>query len=158
MPLQRGWLREGAICTSVSRTRETIERAAREIQAKHGVSVQAHALDLSKGESVKTLLDAAGNAEILVNNAGAIPGGDLQAIDEARWREAWNLNVFGYINLCRAFYAAMQKKGAGVIINVTGLAADRLDANYSEGPAGNAFINAFSGALGSNSFKGAIRV
>ena len=50
--------------------------------------------------------------DILVNNAGAIPGGDLQEIDEARWREAWDLKVFGYINMCRRFYALMKQRGA----------------------------------------------
>ena len=43
-----------------------------------------------------------------MNNAGAIPAGNLQEIDEARWREAWDLKVFGYINMCRRFYAEMQ--------------------------------------------------
>jgi 3-oxoacyl-[acyl-carrier protein] reductase len=156
--IAQGLAAEGCELHIVSRTRETIERAAQEIQAQHGVSVSAHALDLSSSDSVAPLIDAAGDADILVNNAGAIPGGDLQAINEARWREAWDLKVFGYINLCRAFYAAMRKKGAGVIVNITGLAADRLDTNYIAGSAGNASLNAFSRALGSNSFKDGIRV
>ncbi|MGD8476254.1 MAG: short-chain dehydrogenase/reductase [Burkholderiales bacterium] len=153
-----GLAAEGCKLHIVSRTRETIERAAQEIGEQYGVSVTAHALDLSTSKNIKTLLEAAGDADILVNNAGAIPGGDLQAIDEARWREAWDLKVFGYINLCRAFYAAMQERGSGVIVNVTGLAADRLDTNYIAGSSGNASLNAFSRALGSNSFKDGIRV
>ena len=120
--------------------------------------MQAHALHLSRRGRIKALLDAAGNADILINNAGAIFAGDLQAIDEARWREAWDVKVLGHINLCRAFNAAMQKKGAGVIINVTGLAADRLDTNHIAGLAGNDSLNAFSRVLGSNSFKDGIRV
>ena len=48
--------------------------------------------------------------DILVNNAGAIPGGDLQAITEDRWRAAWDLKVFGYINMCRRFYAEMKSR------------------------------------------------
>ena len=51
-----------------------------------------------------------------------------------------------------------RKKGGGVIVNITGLAADWLDTNYIAGSAGNASVNAFSRALGSNSFKGGIRV
>ena len=153
-----GLAAEGCNLHIISRTREMIDLAAREIATEHGVKVTAHALDLSNSDSIEPLLGAAGNADILVNNAGAIPGGDLQAIDESRWREAWDLKVFGYINLCRAFYAAMQKKGAGVIINVTGLAADRLDTNYIAGSAGNASLNAFTRALGSNSFEDGIRV
>lgn len=153
-----GLAAEGCDLHIVARTRDAIDEAATKIQSVHGVSVRAHALDLSKSESVGALLDATGSVDILVNNAGAIPGGDLQAIDEARWREAWDLKVFGYINLCRAYYAAMRDRGTGVIMNVTGLAADRLDSNYIAGSAGNASLNAFSRALGSNSLGDGIRV
>jgi 3-oxoacyl-[acyl-carrier protein] reductase len=60
--------------------------------------------------------------------------------------------------MCRTFYAAMKKQGHGVIINVTGLAGERLDANYIAGSSGNAGLNAFTRALGSKSLIGGIRV
>ena len=90
--------------------------------------------------------------------AGAIPGGDLQSIDEVRWREAWDLKVFGYINMTRAFLDAMEQRGSGVIINVTGLAADRTDAGYVAGTAGNAGLNAFTRAVGGRSLSHGVRV
>ena len=33
-----------------------------------------------------------------MNNAGAIPRGRVDEVDEKRWRQAWDLKVFGYIN------------------------------------------------------------
>ena len=78
-------------------------------------------LEWSKAENIPLLLDASGQVEILVNNAGAIPGGDLQRIDEQKWRDAWELKVFGYINLSRAVYKIMMQKKSGVIVNITGL-------------------------------------
>lgn len=93
------------------------------------MKVKARALDLSDSALFAPLLDAASNADTLVNNGGAIRGGDLHAVKEARWRVGWDRLVFGYIKLSRAFYAAMQKKGDGVIVNVAGVAADRLDTN-----------------------------
>jgi NADP-dependent 3-hydroxy acid dehydrogenase YdfG len=45
-----------------------------------------------------------------VNNAGAIPGGSLLDVDEQTWRKAWDLKVFGYINMCRAYYALIGKR------------------------------------------------
>jgi 3-oxoacyl-[acyl-carrier protein] reductase len=72
--------------------------------------------------------------DILVNNAGAIPGGKLLDIDEATWRAAWDLKVFGYINMCRAFYALMKTRRAGVIINVVGNAAQTHDPDYAGTP------------------------
>ena len=82
--------------------------------------------------------------DILVNNAGAIPGGSLLNVDEATWRKAWDLKVFGYVNMCRAFYALMQKRKRGVIVNVVGNAADTHDPEYICGVAGNAALTAFT--------------
>jgi NADP-dependent 3-hydroxy acid dehydrogenase YdfG len=59
------------------------------------------------------LLNAAGSVDTLVNNAVAIPGDDPQRIDGPRWREARDLKVFGYFNLCGACYAAMQNRSVG---------------------------------------------
>ena len=97
-------------------------------------------------------------AQILVNNAGAIPGGSLEKVDEASWREAWNLKVFGYINLTRAVYANLAASGGGVIVNVIGAAGERQDYNYVAGSTGNAGLMAFTRALGSESAKDNIRV
>ncbi len=158
LAIARGLAAEGCAVHIVSRSRQAIDQAAQGIRTEYAVEVTAHALDLSRSESVGALLGATGTPDILVNNAGAIPGGDLQAVDEARWRAAWDLKVFGYINLSRAYYAAMRSKRKGVIINVTGLAADRLDAGYIAGSAGNAALNAFTRTLGSYSIEDGIRV
>ncbi len=158
LAIAHGLAAEGCAVHIVSRDRQAIDNAAQGIRKQYAVEVKAHALDLSKSESVAALLDATGTPDILVNNAGAIPGGDLQAVDEARWRAAWELKVFGYINLSRAYYAAMRRQRKGVIVNVTGLAADRLDAGYIAGSTGNSALNAFTRTLGSQSIDEGIRV
>jgi 3-oxoacyl-[acyl-carrier protein] reductase len=96
--------------------------------------------------------------DILVNNAGAIPRGKLLDIDEATWRTAWDLKVFGYINMCRAFYALMKARQAGVIINVIGNAAHTHDPDYICGVTGNAALTAFTQSLGSVSVRNGVRV
>lgn len=149
---------EGCDLHLVSRTKEDLEKLAAEITTTYGVSVQTHALDLGQSSSIATLIEAVGTPDILINNAGAIPAGTLEAIGEERWRDAWELKVFGYINMCRAFYAKMKERGHGVIINVTGLASDRLDADYIAGSTGNAGLNAFTRTLGSRSLRDGIRV
>jgi NAD(P)-dependent dehydrogenase (short-subunit alcohol dehydrogenase family) len=93
-----------------------------------------------------------------VNNAGAIPAGDLQAIDEQRWRDAWNLKVFGYVNLCRAVYPAMKARGGGVIVNVLGAAGERPTWGYIAGSAGNASLMAFTRGMGGTSLVDKIRI
>lgn len=154
----RGFLSEGCTVHLVSRSLENLEAAAADIAGEDRSRVFLHAKDMSNSESVGDLLAAVGTADILVNNAGAIPAGDLQNVDEARWREAWDLKVFGYINMTRAFLEVMEKRGSGVIVNVTGLAADRTDANYVAGTTGNAGLNAFTRAVGGRSLSRGVRV
>ncbi|OUR75434.1 short-chain dehydrogenase [Alphaproteobacteria bacterium 46_93_T64] len=149
---------EGCNLHLVSRTRKDLEATASEIVDNFSVRVELHDKDLSKNNAVSELITTAGVPDILINNAGAIPAGTLEAVGEARWREAWDLKVFGYINMCRTFYAAMKERGHGVIINVTGLAADRTDADYIAGTTGNSALNAFTKTLGSRSLNDGIRV
>jgi NAD(P)-dependent dehydrogenase (short-subunit alcohol dehydrogenase family) len=158
LAVARGLAAEGCNVHLVSRTAATLEAAARSIRDQFRVQATAHALDISSSENIATLIAATGTPDILVNNAGAIPGGDLQTVDEERWRTAWDLKVFGYINMARTYYAAMKQRGLGVIVNVTGLAADRLDFGYIAGSTGNAGLNAFSRTLGSYSLEDGIRV
>lgn len=148
---------EGCDVHLAARDGTALAEAASRLRAS-GANVEVHAIDLSTQGSADALLASAGLPDILVNNAGAIPGGNLKSVDEARWREAWDLKVFGYINLCRATYAGMKDRGNGVIVNVTGLAADRTDFDYIAGTAGNASLNAFTRALGSRSIEDGVRV
>ncbi|MDA0830719.1 MAG: short-chain dehydrogenase/reductase [Proteobacteria bacterium] len=157
LAVAKGLLFEGCDVHLVARSEDALKDVSAKLNEVAQGRISYSALDLSKSENILLLLTAAGPIDILVNNAGAIPGGDLQTIDEVRWRDAWDLKVFGYINLSRAVYQQMAEKNSGVIINVTGLAADRLDTNYIAGSSANASLNAFSRALGSNSFKDGIR-
>ncbi len=82
----------------------------------------------------------------------------MDAIDEARWRAAWNLKVFGYINMTRAFLSLMAKRRRGVIINVIGLAGELPSYDYVCGSAGNAALMAFTRALAKSASADGIRV
>jgi len=118
----------------------------------------AKAVDLSQKGAAEALADWAGELDILVNNAGAIPGGDLLKVDEDTWRRAWDLKVFGYINLTRAVYAGMKARRRGVIVNVIGSAGEKYNAAYIAGSTGNAGLMAFTRTLGGASHADGVRV
>jgi NAD(P)-dependent dehydrogenase (short-subunit alcohol dehydrogenase family) len=149
---------EGCDLHLASRTKADLEKAKESIQARHNVSVTIHPVDLSNGDSARSLAAACSGIDILVNNAGAIPAGDLQAIDEARWRQAWDLKVFGYVNMCRAVYPAMKARGKGVIVNVLGAAGERPTWGYIAGSAGNASLMAFTRGMGGTSLVDGVRI
>jgi NAD(P)-dependent dehydrogenase (short-subunit alcohol dehydrogenase family) len=149
---------EGAALHIAARTRADLDRAAETIAAATKASVAVHDIDLSKPGAAEALAESCGEIDILVNNAGAIPGGTIESIDEARWRAAWDLKVFGYINLARAVYRGMKARKSGVIVNVIGLAAERPSAINIAGSAGNASLVAFTRGLGGMSLDDGIRV
>lgn len=152
---------EGCRLTLVARNADDLGQAAEALRTAHGVDVATVALDLSHSDSVAALTamaERAGVPDILVNNAGAIPGGTLDMIDEVTWRASWDLKVFGYVNITRAFHAAMRERGHGVIVNVIGVAGEKHDFKYICGTMANASLMAFTRALGSTSIDGGVRV
>ena len=149
---------EGCGVQLVARTRSELDKVTAQIKADHGVEAVGHAADLSSSAEVKAVAGACGEIDILVNSAGAIPRGTLLDIDEERWRKAWDLKLFGAINLTREIYGPMCKRGKGVIINIAGIAGDRPDAYYIAGSCANAAMIMFSRSLGGDSIRYGVRV
>lgn len=147
---------EGCDLTLVARDAEALEMAAERLRV-HGGSVRTCATDLSQSGAPEALAAQVGGVDILVNNAGAIPPGGLMAIDEAQWRAAWDLKVFGFINLSRALYPVLATR-QGVVVNVIGAAGETFPADYIAGASGNAALMAFTRALGKSAPKDGVRV
>jgi 3-oxoacyl-[acyl-carrier protein] reductase len=149
---------EGCNLVLVARNASDLDAARQDLAARLKVAVRTEQTDIADHAAVTQLAASFPEIEILVNNAGAVPGGSLAEIDEARWRAAWDVKVMGTINMTRAFYSAMQARGGGVIINIIGNAATTHDPNYICGVTGNAGLTAFTQALGSTSLRDGIRV
>ncbi|MGE5200793.1 MAG: SDR family oxidoreductase [Acidobacteriota bacterium] len=149
---------EGCDVILVSRTAADLASARARILKAANVSVVVEPLDMSQSASVLALARKYPDIDILVNNAGAIPGGTVEDVDEQRWRAAWDLKVFGYINLTREFFRLMRARGNGVIVNIIGAAGEKMNANYIAGSTGNASLMAFTRALGGVSPKFGVRV
>ena len=151
-----GFLHEGARVTIVAQNAERLAKAAERLRA-HG-DVTAHRMDVAERGNAEALADAFPDTDVLVNNAGAVPTGDIFAVDEARWREAWELKVFGYINLMRAMYRHMRGRQNKVIVNVMGLGGERPQWNYVCGNAANVALAGVTKSLGGRSIDDGIRV
>lgn len=149
---------EGCDIILVARDQAQLDEAAAGIRSRSQVNVRTISADLSSDAAVRSVAEQAGELDILVNNAGAIPPGDVLSIDDARWRQAWDLKVFGYISFCRVIYGQMKARGSGVIVNVIGAAGEKFPTNYIAGAAGNASLMAFSRALGKGAPADGLRV
>ena len=149
---------EGCALHLVARSQADLEAARDTIRKQYGVAVSVYPMNLAERGRAKELAGKCPGVDILVNNAGSIPRGDVEEIDEDRWREAWDLKVFGYINMSREFFRLMKARGSGVIINILGNGGEALDAGYIAGGAGNASLMAFTRALGGQSARVGVRV
>ncbi len=145
---------EGCRVHIASRDRERLEEAGKQIKG----TVQTHSVDLRDGKALRALAEACAQVDILVNNAGDIPGGTIEAIDEAKWRHAWELKVFGYVNLTRELFARMKARNSGVIVNVIGMAGEKPSFEYICGSMANAGLGAFTKAMGGGSPAFGVRV
>ena len=149
---------EGCALHLVSRSESDLRNAKARLVEAHGVEVTVHPVDLAARGCAQQLAAAAPGIDILVNNAGSTPRGTLLDVDEERFRAAFDLKVFGYINLCREFYRLMKGRGRGVIVNILGNGGEAPDAGYIAGAACNASLMAFTRALGGQSDRDGIRV
>jgi NAD(P)-dependent dehydrogenase (short-subunit alcohol dehydrogenase family) len=149
---------EGCSLHLVARDPGRLESAREAVRAKHRVDVALHPADLRDGQAVKRVAAAAGPVDVLVNNAGDIPGGSLLDIDEAAWRHAWDLKLFGYVNLTREVLAGMKQRGRGVIVNVIGMAGEKPSYEYICGAVANAGLAAFTKGLGGKTPEFGVRV
>jgi NAD(P)-dependent dehydrogenase (short-subunit alcohol dehydrogenase family) len=149
---------EGVNLHLTARSTDKLEELKVRIAEISDVSVTLHPLDLAVEGAAATLAVATSTVDILVNNAGAIPSGDLWDVDEAAWRKGFDLKVFGYINMCRLFYAKMKEAGGGVIINIIGNGGEVLDRNYIAGASGNISLMGFTRALGGYALDDNMRV
>ena len=153
--------REGCDLLLTGRDEALLAAACREIGREHDRSARYLPADLATTAGVTAVAGfAAGldtGLDILVNNAGAIPPGALDDVDGATWRAAWDLKVFGFIDLTRALYPRLAAAG-GAVVNVIGAAGEQFPAGYIAGAAGNAALMAFTRALAKQAAGDGVRV
>lgn len=149
---------EGAEIILSARDPDRLKEAADALRARHQVQVTAFAADLSKGSERERLAQEAGAIDVLVNNAGAIPGGSLFDISMERWDEAWSLKVMGYVHMTKLVLEEMSVRKSGVIVNIIGLAGRQPRWSYICGASGNAALIAFTEAVGAKSVDFGVRV
>lgn len=154
----RTFAQEGARVSIVGRDGNALREAAAKLSECGCPDARTINLDLSTPPAVEKLAAQMPNVDVLVNCAGAIPGGGLESVDDRTWRESWDLKVYGYINATRQALGAMMDRGSGVIVNVIGLAGAAPRYDYVCGSAANSALISFTKAVGSHSTSRGVRV
>jgi NAD(P)-dependent dehydrogenase (short-subunit alcohol dehydrogenase family) len=99
----------------------------------------------------REVLKRFGRVDILVNNAAVLVAedGDALTITSDDYRQTFDTNVFGVIEVCRAFVPDMARAGYGRVVNVSS-GAGQLAAMTTYAPAysmSKAALNAFTRLL-----------
>ncbi len=131
--------------------RDEAEAVAAEIG---GRAVEA---DVSDAGSAKALVEAAGDVDVLVNNAGLTRDGLLVRMSDEDWRTVIDTNLSSVFYTCRAAARPMMRKRAGSIVNVSsivGLHGNWGQTNYAASKAGIiGFTKSLARELGSRNVR-----
>jgi NAD(P)-dependent dehydrogenase (short-subunit alcohol dehydrogenase family) len=113
---------QGLKVIMTGRSEAAVADAAQELR-RAGVDVRGETLDVSSEESVADcaarLAARSDHVDVLVNNAGVYPQGNLLTVPSDVIREAMAMNFFGALWAARAWMPGMLERGYGRIVNVT---------------------------------------
>lgn len=130
--LERGW---SVIATM---------RAPREDLLPASERLRVLPLDVTNADSIAKVVDEAGRADVLVNNAGAGMMGALEGTPMAATRELFELNTFGPMALTQALLPGFRAQRSGVIVNVSSAVTLKPLPLLSTYTASKAAVEAFS--------------
>ena len=100
-----------------ARRKDRIEALAAEIN-EAGHEATAYALDVTDRAAVDAFATAFRTLAVLVNNAGGALGADPVATgDPADWRQMYETNVIGTLNVTQALLPALTASGDGTIVS-----------------------------------------
>ncbi len=98
-----------------------------------------HQMDVADIASVKAavaeIVAHEGFMDVLINNAGFGIGGFFEDLSDADWRQQFDTNFFGVLNVTRAVLPLMRQRRCGRIINISSMAA------FSGSPAFSAYVS-----------------
>lgn len=122
-----------------------------EVERRGGGKVDIFGLDVTNHETiqstVKEIACRYGFIDVLINNAGVGIGGFFEDLTDEEYRQIFEVNFFGVLNVTRAVIPLMRPRKKGKIINISSAAG------FSAGPCFGAYnaskwaLEAFSESL-----------
>ena len=109
----------GADLVMNARGAEALEASAQAIRDDFGVNVTTVACDVTSAEGRARVLEAAGDVDILVTNAGGPPPGLWSDWEREDFIKALDGNMLTPIALMKALVPGMMARGWGRVVNIT---------------------------------------
>ena len=102
----------------LARGARKVYSTAREAYPESRVAVVPHQLEVRSEESVAALARAAGDVDIVINNAGVLLPDSLLTGSLDDITTTFDVNVFGPLRVTRAFAPILAANGGGAIVNM----------------------------------------
>jgi NAD(P)-dependent dehydrogenase (short-subunit alcohol dehydrogenase family) len=122
--LARCFLKEGARVAICGRDEETLERARKELEQVGG-EVLTLTCDVKDPVQVEAMVaevqERMGPVEVLVNNAGIIQAGPVEAMTLEDFQEAMDTHLWAPLYTTLAVLPAMKRRGEGRIVNISSI-------------------------------------
>jgi 3-oxoacyl-[acyl-carrier protein] reductase len=119
---------EGGRIVITARRELGLLRAAEQLRAETGAEVVPIAADCRRADDCARVVEATlaglGGVDILINNDGAPPLGDLMSFDDPAWARAVEQNLMYVVRMARAVIPHMiaQRRG-GAVLNIAAISA-----------------------------------
>ena len=113
---------EGVDLVLNARGSQALEATADELRGQYAVQVTAVAADVTSESGQQAVLDAAGDVDILVTNAGGPPPGLWSDWTRDDFIAAFDANLLTPITFIKALLPGMTERGWGRIVNITSVA------------------------------------
>jgi NAD(P)-dependent dehydrogenase (short-subunit alcohol dehydrogenase family) len=104
------------------RVTATMRSPDRAPQALREAPITLARLDVCEPASIAAAVEAAGEIDVLVNNAGIELRSSIEDASDADVRKQFETNLFGTLAVTRAVLPRMRQRGAGTIVNVSSIA------------------------------------
>jgi 3-oxoacyl-[acyl-carrier protein] reductase len=118
---------EGARVAITARREKDLVAAAQKIAAETGTQVLPVQADCRQAADcarvVETVAGTFAGIDILVNNDGAPPLGNIADFDDVAWQKAMEQNFMYVTRMCRGVVPYMERVGGGSILNITAISA-----------------------------------
>ncbi|MSR81469.1 MAG: SDR family oxidoreductase [Candidatus Latescibacteria bacterium] len=127
-----------------------------------GAAVVAVCGDVSQSTTIQrvvtTALETFAQIDVVFNNAGIMPYGDLQQVSEETWDEVQAVNVKAMFLMCKAVIPHMLQRGVGSIINTSSVMATLTEPGYEAYTTSKAGVIGLTKALAVSYAEQGIRV
>jgi len=120
LAIARGLAGTGAAVILNGRDQKRTERVAAAVKdSVGGAAVHAVAADVGTAGGCETLARAAGEVDVLINNAGIFEPKDFFQIPDTDWLRFYEINVLSGVRLARALMPGMLKRNWGRVIFIS---------------------------------------